>query len=44
MQYRISFEANPKPEDVAILERGIIEGALEKAGYATSERFAFFYT
>ena len=42
MQYRISFEINPNPKDVAILERGIAAGALGKAGHNSSDRFAFF--
>ena len=42
MPYRISFEPNPKPEDVSILENGIIEGEMKKRGHDPIELFAFF--
>jgi ribosomal protein S18 acetylase RimI-like enzyme len=42
MPNKISFEPNPKPEDVAILENGIIDGEIRKNGHQAIETFAFF--
>jgi ribosomal protein S18 acetylase RimI-like enzyme len=42
MTYRISFELNPKPEDVSVLEHGIVDDAMQKRGVDPVEFFAFF--
>ena len=42
MNYQISYEANPKSEDVQILDNGIMEQAIQKKGMKQPDCFAFF--
>ena len=42
MPYQISFDANPKAEDIQILGNGILEFARQKKGHGPIEFFAFY--
>ena len=42
MNYLISYEANPKTEDIQVLNDGIVEQAKEKKGMKQLDFFAFY--
>jgi hypothetical protein len=44
MNYQISYETNPKSEDIQVLNDGIMEQAKQKKGMKQLDFFAFFYS
>lgn len=42
MNYQISYETNPKSEEIQVLNDGIMEQAKQKKGMKQLEFFAFF--
>lgn len=42
MNYQISYETNPKSEDIQVLNDGIMEQAKQKKGMKQLDFFAFF--